>query len=403
MRSVGIVHAILRVGLGGSEARAMWAAEALKHDFSISILSPGKVDLPALNEFYGTNVDTDDVTIRSVEMPLGLSHLQAGDAIRGAFFARGARSIANDYDVILNAYNLCDFGVPAIQCVADFSWEEELRRRFDPAPEGMRGWFHREQQLRRLYLRLCRRIAPPSGRNLFSGEDAIIANSRWTARRLRERYGAHAEVIYPPVTGGCPDLAFRRRRDDFVCIGRISPEKQIERMIQVIGAIRNRGYDVRLRIIGPLDDSQYARKIAACARQHPEWVLLEGCRMGPEKMKIMAECRYGIHARHGEAFGIAVAEMVKAGCVTFVPVEGGQAEIVDHEALLYRNDCEAVEKIISVLNNHSLRETLIDHLRRQGEKFSAEHFMAGLRDAVERFIAFRAGASSSKEQLMSRP
>lgn len=376
----------------------MWGVEALKHDFDVSVVTTSDLDLPALNQFYGTNLSHDDVTVRSVRIPL-ISHLPAGDAIRGAFFARGARSIANDYDVLVNAYSLCDFGAPAIQCVADFSWDEELRCRFDPAPGGTRGWFHHEQRVRRLYLHLCQRIAPPSGRNLFSGEDAIIANSRWTARRLREKYGADPEVIYPPVTRECPDVPFRRRRDDFVCVGRISPEKRIERMVLIIGAIRNRGHEVRLRIIGPVDGSSYSRRIAALAKDNPGWVILEGRRAGAEKARIMAECRYGIHAREGEAFGIAVAEMVKAGCITFAPTEGGPAEIVDHEALLYCNAYDAVEKIIGVLNNHSLREELNHHLCFQGEKFSAENFMAGLRDTVERFIEFRARASSSKEQI----
>lgn len=47
---------------------------------------------------------------------------------------------------------------------------------------------------------------------------------------------------------------------------------------------------------------------------------------------------------------------------------------------------EAVEKIIAVLSNQGMRDDLRSHLRRQGEKFSAENFMSGLRDAVERFL-----------------
>ena len=108
--------------------------------------------------------------------------------------------------------------------------------------------------------------------------------------------------------------------------------------------------------------------------------------MGAEKAQILAACRYGIHGREGEAFGIGVAEMVKAGCITFAPAEGGPAEIVNHEALLYRDDDEAIEKITAVLDQRALRGELIDHLRNQAKHFSPEAFMTGLREAVTTFF-----------------
>lgn len=384
---VAIVH--LRLGHGGSEAAVVWGVEALKRDFSVSIVTAGEVDLPKLNRFYGTSLTHDDFIVRSIKIPAALSYLRAGDAIRGAFFARKIRLVVTDYDVLINAYNLCDFGVPAIQYVQDFVWDEELRTQFDPPPNGTRSWFHRYRWLRRLYLRLCRSISQPSGRNAFSGDDTIAAVSQWVASRLHDRHNGFARVIYPAVIDTFAEVPHHIRRNDFVCIGRISPQKRIERMIRIIGTVRNRGHDVKLRIIGPLDGSRYSRTITLLAQRHPEWVFLEGRRAVDEKARIMTECRYGIHGRQGEAFGIAVAEMVKAGCITFAPAEGGQAEIVDQEALLYHDDDDAVDKIIAVLNNDSLREDLRRHLRRQGEKFSAEQFMADLRETVERFIESR--------------
>lgn len=386
---VGIVHGHLGSGNGGSEAKAMWAAEALKRDFGVSLVTAGPVDLAQLNRFYGTAVGPTEVAVRSLPMPRPLAVRTAPSALRGAFVDRALKQIAHEYDLLISVYNLCDFGVPAIQCVADFSWDEELRRRFDPPPAGAQGFFHRVPWLRGSYLRLCRIIAPPSGRNLFAGEDMIVANSRWTAITLYDKYSAMASVIYPPVTGQFLDVPYERRSDDIVCIGRISPEKRIERMIRIVGAIRSRGYGVRLRIVGPLDNSPYSRTIVSLAQLHPEWVLLEGRCVGDEKARIMAECRYGIHGREGEAFGIALAEMVKAGCITFASAEGGQAEIVDHEALLYRSEDDAVNKIVAVLKDGALRKSLRHHLRGQAGKFSAEHFMSELRAAVERFAQHR--------------
>jgi len=384
-RRVAIVHGQLGGGNGGSEARAMWAAESLKRDFAVSLVTAGPIDLTQLNLFYGTKIGSQDVRLHSLPMPPVLGDKSAPAALRGAFASRALKSLVNDYDILISAYNLCDFGTPGIQCVADFSWDEVLRRRFDPPPGGIYNLFHRFQSLRSCYLRLCKAIDPPSGHDVFGGEDVLVANSHWTATRLLERYRVDARVVYPPVAGAFPDIPQEHRYNDFVCIGRISAEKRIERMIHIIGAVRSCGHNVRIRIIGPVDSSPYAKSIVDLAGQHRDWVLLEGRKVAPEKARILADCRYGIHGREGEAFGIAVAEMVKAGCITFAPAEGGPAEILNHEALFYHNDDEAVSKITAVLDQKALRGELIRHLRHQAEKFSPESFMAGLREAVNDF------------------
>jgi len=116
---------------------------------------------------------------------------------------------------------------------------------------------------------------------------------------------------------------------------------------------------------------------------------MDGRKAGQEKKGLLAGHRFGIHARTGEPFGIAVAEMVKAGCITFVPVEGGQAEIVNHPDLTYSDVDDAVNKIDRILRDERREDALRLHLKAQGELFSTERFMAGIRAAVEQFLATR--------------
>ena len=52
-----------------------------------------------------------------------------------------------------------------------------------------------------------------------------------------------------------------------------------------------------------------------------------------------------------EHFGIAVAEMMQAGCITFIHDSGGQTEIVNLRELRYQTKEEAIEKIIQVLKD----------------------------------------------------
>jgi len=375
------------LGKGGSEARVAWGLQALAEPGPVHLLTGGGRSVQELNDAYGSRVSPDDVVVRRPLLGRMVGWLRSGHALRGTVYQRFCRFVATDYDVLISAYNLVDFGVPGIHCIADFSWDDEVRRSLHPDPPGMRGRFHRSG-LRRYYLALCRAIAKPSGRNLFAGEDMILSNSRWTAGIIHERHGLATEVLYPPVAAKFPDVPPAARGSGFVCIGRIAPEKRVERMIEIVERVRARGHDVHLHVIGGLYGA-YGQQVRRLAQAREPWVILEGARYGAEKAHLLAGHRWGIHACQGEAFGIAVAEMVKAGCVTFVPAEGGQAEIVDHPALMYRSVDEAVAKIDAVLRTPALQAELRTHLADQGELFSAERFMVGIRQAVETFLATR--------------
>ena len=113
--------------------------------------------------------------------------------------------------------------------------------------------------------------------------------------------------------------------------------------------------------------------------------------IGARKAKILANCQFGIQTHDAEPFGISVAEMVKAGAIVFAPSDGGQAEILGHPDLLFSNVNEAVEKILSALNNPSLQSALRRHLSHQAQQFSAQSFV----HEVEAFIA-NAQASNQK-------
>ena len=276
-RKVAIVHGLLDAGNGGSEARAIWAVEALKDDFAVSLVAPGFISLDRLNEAYGTAITRGQVRMCSLPIPRILTCKRAPSALRGAFASRALRSVIQQHDILISTYNFSNFGRPGIHCVADFSWHAGLRTRFDPSPRGMRGWYHHVGWLRRLYLSVCQAIAAgPAASTGFVNYGVIVANSEWTAARLRELHGIPPLVVYPPV-GGHFDYSGRGKSgNDFVCIGRISSEKRIERMVSIIKTVRARGHDVRLRIAGLLDSSHYAKTISALVKANRNWAILEG-------------------------------------------------------------------------------------------------------------------------------
>jgi glycosyltransferase involved in cell wall biosynthesis len=90
-----------------------------------------------------------------------------------------------------------------------------------------------------------------------------------------------------------------------------------------------------------------------------------------------------------EHFGMAPAELVRAGCLVWVHDGGGQVEIVDDPRLVYGSVEDAVAKIVATLRDPHEIATLRKHLAARGARFSAERFMREVRTAVEDAAAGR--------------
>ncbi len=95
---------------------------------------------------------------------------------------------------------------------------------------------------------------------------------------------------------------------------------------------------------------------------------------------------------------LAPAETVKGGCITFVPNSGGQTEIVNHPALTFSNDEDAVSKICTVLSSAALQENLRAHLAGRARKFSVENFKSGIRHVVSELLGSRESRSNKSPE-----
>jgi glycosyltransferase involved in cell wall biosynthesis len=379
---VAIVHPVL--GFGGSEAPALWAIEALKQDYDVTLISTGEVDIERLNAFYGTSLAPGDLSIRRAPLPWGLRNSRKFAGLKGRFLQRYARRVAPEFDVLINSYGLIDFGRPAIVMIADLSFVEEWRFSLHPGVPGWKKWWYGSSPIRHLYLALCDWVSPVSP-DVWK-HSVALANSDWTGGLMREKYGIDSQTVYPPAEGTFPPIPFSDRDNGFVCLGRISPEKKVDAIIEILSQVRRKGHDIHLHILGGLDDSPYSGIVKNLADQNQDWVFIEGWALGKTKRELLAGHRYGIHGRVNEPFGIAVAEMVLAGCIVFVPQGGGQVEIVGHPALTYENAADAVGKIDAMLNDEAEQEKMRDHLRQGSDSFSVSTFMEKMRRVVAEFL-----------------
>ena len=93
-----------------------------------------------------------------------------------------------------------------------------------------------------------------------------------------------------------------------------------------------------------------------------------------------------------EPFGMAVAELVTGGCVTFVHNSGGQVEIVGNdERLIYSSPENAVNKILRALRDPDYQASLRSYVASRRNLFTAERFVNRIREVVGDFLREQSG------------
>jgi len=368
---------------GGGSAVGAWILEALRDHYELTVLTWKPVDLGEVNRAFGTRLDaaafhwaTARPLIRGIldGIPLPLSLLTLN------LLMREARRLlkCTSFDGVIGTMNELDVGVPAIQYV-HYPWA------FFPRPEADHRWYHGALPLR-LYRWCSARVSGYSRERIRT--NLTLVNSDWTGQRFEAWYRAPAKTVHPPVPGGFAEVPWEEREDAFVCMSRISPEKELEKVIEILAAVRARGHDVRLTIVGHEDNRRYAERVRRVAAPHRGWISFRHGLSRSELVKLLPRHRYGIHGMVDEHFGIAPAELQRAGCIVFVPDRGGCAEIVAHDPrLVYGDIGQAVERIDRVLRDRQLRAALRTDLEARRGEFSESRFMEQIRDEVAAFVA----------------
>jgi glycosyltransferase involved in cell wall biosynthesis len=373
------------MGRGGSEATAMWSLHALQEVAKITFTTASPVDWDKLNSVYGTQVSPERVDLLPAPRIPGVATGTTLAYWQRAWFERFCCSVGNRFDACISAYNPIRFSRPAIQLIGDFSFNEEAR--LDLYPNASEQAHHRPSFLRKLYVSVGEQLAGRSDSGIAGAGDWVVANSRWTADVLENRFHLrHPPILYPPSSlhGGNREAA--REPLSFVCMGRITPEKEIETIIAILDRVRGAGYPVTLDLAGQFGEDEYSVRIRGMAEERGEWIRLVGFLDPRKKSELFASRSFGIHACRVEAFGIAVAEMAAAGLIPFVPAEGGTGEIVERDELIFRDVDDAAEKICSLIEAPAEFEGLRSSLRSGVARFRPERFAENLVGIVQEFM-----------------
>lgn len=376
---------------GGGRGVAAHVLQTLSQHYDVTLMCYTPPDRAATDQWCDTHlVDCrwryegptafERVLVKAIPDP---THFQRVNVLQ-----KRARRMAGQFDAVFACCSLeCDLGRPAIQYLhypylGHSDWRNQV--------PGNSAW-------PKLAGALVRRQTPPwMAISRFSFDrmrrNLTLTNSKWTVNRIRELYDMPSVVLYPPAASPSLSVPWADRRNGFVAIGRMEGGKRFDWMIEAMAQVRVQAPDVELHICTHRDDvwaePELERRVAELAHAEGPWVHVHNNLSRAQLSSLLAENRFGLHAKIDEHFGMAPAEMARAGCIPFVHDSGGQVEIVDgDERLRYGSTEQAVEKMLAVLRQPAVQDELHGMVTRRAELFSPEAFARELIEHVEQFLA----------------
>ena len=363
---------------GGGNAVAAWMLHALADRHEVSTLTATPWSPEETNAFYGTAIPGGRVTRLVIPPPLSwLARMpeHRGNRLRLCSVLRYARPLTDRFDLMVTADNYGAFARPGIQYL-------HFPAALQPVPTRLAPIVH-------MYFAFCDWLIGIPW--TAAAANLTLANSRWTAEGLA-RLDAGGDkplglstVLYPPVIDPGDGEPWERRSDTFLCIGRFHGSKRIEIAMSIVRRVRAGVMpDARLVIVGSAVDRDYTRRLYRFAARDRDWVDFREDLSRGELNTLMGRCRYGIQAMEHEHFGMASAEMARAGCIVFPHASGGSVEVVGHdERLLWQTENDAVARIGAVARDGAGREAIRARLRTYAATFSTERFVAQFNDIVD--------------------
>jgi glycosyltransferase involved in cell wall biosynthesis len=189
----------------------------------------------------------------------------------------------------------------------------------------------------------------------------LLANSRYTALRLRELYHRDADaIVYPGVDLTLFTPGEMLEPPYAITVGRLSPEKGIARLLELWRDIP----DLPLHVVGP--GASEWRSLA------PAGVFFRGALNGAELAEAYRGAAVAVFAPHGEEFGLAPLEAMASGVPVIAWREGGlQESVIDSETGFLVSDAVTFrQRVRLLLHDRRLRALLAEAARARAAHFS---------------------------------
>ncbi len=361
--------------LGGAEFLPLTIIAELQKSCQITLALDSTFNFEKAIREFNIQLDLSCLNIFQV-MPKNYRATDSGVLLSLYRFCQLKR-LAKDADICISLANIMDFGKPAHHFLIAIDLGDDAFRYYvkhlaqpQPAPLGKRvRWFLLDECVRPL-------LGMRSKRCIISrAKEHIYPNSFYVESLIKGFYGSCiSQVFYPPtVFDFSKDVP--RNPLQVVCLGRITEEKRIVDIINIVERARAlSGKDISLGIAGHWGSQSYKERIMDLS-SGKTWIAFPGEIFGEEKERFLLSGTYAIHAMREEAFGISITEYLKAGLIPIVPDEGGSCEVVDNRELVYHTNEEAANILVKLLNDPEFREKQRSLCRERAKVFSKAAYL----------------------------
>ena len=368
-----IYHKVLSSLLGGGTFQPLMFIAALQRHGEVTVALNEGADMAAVSKMAGVPIDVAALKVVRLDPESGFAAKH--EWLAALLRTRKLKALAKDADICISTANIIDFGKPGhhfVYLLSQFGGAafydflmgrgrglgaRRLMRRFQTA-------FY-EHVMKPLFgIRPLRRI-------VSDPRERIYPTSGYVEGILRGYFGPfNGTVFYPPTTFEFNDQSVPRDPLLAIYVGRIFPPKRITDLVEIVEKARAlTGKDIKFRIAGVLAPIPYTDLLKKLAAERP-WLELVGPVYGKDKERFMLSATYALHAERDEAFGIAIAEYLKAGCIPIVPDTGGPREIVDDMALEFHTVEAAANTLSRLVGDEAFRAARLKHCADRAAKFS---------------------------------
>jgi len=378
-----VVHSDI-YAFGGAEVVAVRVADLLSRKFDkVTVIhSGGKLDSEKIECWSGVKLDSERVQFISAGW-LGTALGSKVALLKFALVIHAAMRIAHQYDLVVSTYGECAIDAPKLIQIVHYPLFLFDRQSFEClGVKDMSFWHY---VFRKQYVQLCRLIARWNPEIISRQE--TISNTDWVSDHFRAAYGGKKITrIYPGAkteisVGTSEFISFDKRKFGFVILGRLVPNKRVERAIEIISKVRQQGHDVYLHIVGR-GQPKYVEHLQNLITGM-DFITIHSNLSRKELEGLIVQQRFGIHAYEHEHFGIAPAELQRLGCIVFVHDSGGQREIARCAEQQYKDVDDAVSKIVAVLESERLQIKILDVAAQANYELTVSAFETGFENVLE--------------------
>jgi glycosyltransferase involved in cell wall biosynthesis len=231
--------------------------------------------------------------------------------------------------------------------------------------------------MRRMVLGVCRNRLRNWDCESASRVDHFMANSRFVSARVRNYYGRHAEVVYPPIdTIFFTPSSEVQRVGFYLAAGALVAYKKTDLIVQAFNAL-----GLPLVVAGKGPELSRLRRMAKSNIEFRGWV-------ADEELRHLYRSARALLVAAREDFGMMAVEAQACGCPVIAFAGGGYSEtVLDGINGVLFND-RHVADLVHAIRRFETMTWPVSRVRHHVEAYSREVFKA----KIQEFIGQRTGS-----------